>query len=124
LKQPTRADEERETDADSFREPASAAMTMSDREGLIARIRLIRRPTPALDRTGDRPAADAADPQPEALRALETRVAHLESLLQGLQDSVHRESKRHSELIAELQAQVEPAAIRAALAEDARQRGL
>jgi hypothetical protein len=99
-------------------------MTMSDRDGLIARIRLIRRPMAAPDRTGDRPAADAGDAQPEAVRALETRVAHLESLLQGLQDSVHRESKRHSELIAELQNQVEPAAMRAALAEDARHRGL
>jgi hypothetical protein len=99
-------------------------MTMSDREGLIARIRLIRRPIAAQDRTGDRPSTDAADPQPEALRALETRVAHLESLLQGLQDSVHRESKRHSELIAEIQNQVEPATMRASLAEDARHRGL
>jgi hypothetical protein len=99
-------------------------MTMSDREGLIARIRLMRRPVAAHDRAGGRPATEAGDPQPEALQALEGRVAHLESLLQGLQDSVHRESKRHSEMIAELQNQVEPGAMRAALAEDARNRGL
>jgi hypothetical protein len=99
-------------------------MTMSDRDGLIARIRLMRRPMATPDRAGGRPATDAGEPQPEALRALETRVAHLESLLQGLQDSVHRESKRHSELIAELQNQVDPVAMRASLAEDARNRGL
>lgn len=126
--QPDRASEERETDVDSSRESAPAAMTMSDREGLIARIRLIRRPVAATDRTSERasgrPGTDADDPQPEALRALEARVAHLESLLQGLQDSVHRESKRHSELIAELQNQADPAAMSAALAEHARNHGL
>ncbi len=107
-------------------------MTMSDREGLIARIRQIRRPTAAPDRandranerTSERPGTDADDPQPERIRSLEARVAHLESQLQGFQDSVHRESKRHSELIAELQNQVEPRTMGAALAEDARNRGL
>ena len=51
-------------------------------------------------------------------------MAHLERLVEGLQDSVHRESDRHSKMIAELQAQVEPAAMSAALADDARHRGL
>jgi hypothetical protein len=103
-------------------------MTMSDREGLIARIRLMRRPVAAPDRANERPnerpGTDPDDPQPERIRLLEARVAHLESLLQGFQDSVHRESKRHSELIAELQNQVEPGAMSAVLAEDARNRGL
>jgi len=51
-------------------------------------------------------------------------MAHLEQLVEGLQDSVHRESERHAKLIAELQAQVEPGAMSAALAENARDRGL
>ena len=51
-------------------------------------------------------------------------MAHLERLLEGLQDSVHRESERHAKMIAELQTQLEPGAISAALAEDARNRGL
>jgi hypothetical protein len=51
-------------------------------------------------------------------------VAHLEQLLEGLQDSVHRESGRHARLIAELQAQVQPGSMGAALAEDARNRRL
>jgi hypothetical protein len=92
-------------------------MTGGDREGLIARIREIRR-------LGGRQKSAAADPQPEPLQALEARVAHLERQLEGLQDSVHRESERHDSLIAELQKQVEPGTMGAALASDARDRGL
>jgi hypothetical protein len=51
-------------------------------------------------------------------------MAHLERLVEGLQDSVHRESERHAKLIADLQAEVRPRAMGAALAEDARDRGL
>ena len=100
-------------------------MTMRDREGLIARIRLMRRVPAAGDRAaGARQDTRAADPEVDAFSALETRVKHLERLVEGLQDSVHRESERHSKLIADLQAQIEPGAMSAALAEDARNRGL
>jgi hypothetical protein len=51
-------------------------------------------------------------------------VAHLEQLVEGLQDSVHRESERHDVLITELQAQIQPGAMGAALAKEARDRGL
>jgi hypothetical protein len=100
---------------------------MREREGLIARIRQVRR----LAATRDRPdggdpndPTDRNDPKPEPLQALEERVMFLERLVQGLQDSVHRESDRHSKLIAELQDRVRPEAMGAALAEDARNRGL
>jgi uncharacterized coiled-coil protein SlyX len=95
-------------------------MTVGDREGLIARIRQVRR----LATARDRPKSQLSDPQPERLRVLEARVAHLEQLVEGLQDSVHRESERHRNLIAELQAQIQPGAMGAALAKDARDRGL
>ena len=95
-------------------------MTVGDREGLIARIRQVRR----VATTGDRPKSRAGDPRAERLQALEARVAHLEQLVEGLQDSVHRESERHAKMIAELQAQVEPGTMNASLAEDARNRGL
>jgi uncharacterized coiled-coil protein SlyX len=91
-----------------------------EREGLIARIRQVRRPTTPRDR----PKTEGDAPQDERMRALETRVGHLERMVEGLQDSVHRESERHSKMIAELQAQVEPSAMGAALADDARTRGL
>ena len=63
------------------------------------------------------------DRQRERLRTLEARVAHLEKLVEGLQDSVHRESGRHEKLIADLQAQIQPAAMGAALADEERHRG-
>ena len=93
---------------------------MRDREGLITRIRQMRRVPTA----GDRQDTRAGDPAVDPLPALEARVAHLERLVEGLQDSVHRESERHAKLIADLQAQIEPGAMGAALAEDARNRGL
>jgi hypothetical protein len=94
-------------------------MTMREREGLIARIRQVRRQAEATAGPDSH-----TTPAPDRPGALEARVAHLERQLEGLQDSVHRESERHERLIAELRAQVEPAAMGAALAEDARNRGL
>jgi uncharacterized coiled-coil protein SlyX len=92
-------------------------MTAGDREGLISRIRRVA--------AGRDPAsAPQGDSRPERLIELETRVTHLEELVEGLQDSVYRESQRHATLIAELQNQVEPSTMRAAIAEDARSRGL
>ena len=93
---------------------------MRDREGLIARIRQMRRVPTA----GDRQDTRAGDPEVGPIPALEARVAHLERLVEGLQDSVYRESERHAKLIADLQAQIEPSAMGAALAENARNRGL
>ena len=94
-------------------------MTTGEREGLIARIRQMRRAAAARER----PNSDEG-PDVDRVQALEARVAHVEQLLEGLQDSVHRESERHAKLIAELQDQVRPEAMRAALAEDTRSRGL
>jgi uncharacterized coiled-coil protein SlyX len=95
-------------------------MSIGDREGLIARIRQLRRT--AGDPGGT--AGATGESLSDRVRALEGRMAHLEQLLEGLQDSVYRESERHAKLIAEIQAQVEPAAMRASLAQDARDRGL
>ncbi len=95
-------------------------MTLADRERLLKRIRQIRRAA-----TPDEPQSSDLDAsQADRIDALDVRVRHLEELLEGLQDSVHRESERQLRLISELQAVVEPAAMNAALAEDARQRGL
>jgi hypothetical protein len=95
-------------------------MTRGDPEGLIARIRQVRR----LAALREQRSADAETSDSTRLGALETRVEHLERMVEGLQDSVHRESDRHAKLIAELQAQIQPGAIGPALADDARKRGL
>jgi uncharacterized coiled-coil protein SlyX len=107
-------------------------VTAGDREGLVARIRQVRRVAAVRDQstqpTGETESlpstGDTESFQTERVRSLETRVAHLERMVEGLQDSVHRESDRHSKLIAEIQAQIEPAAMRTTLADDARTRGL
>jgi hypothetical protein len=58
------------------------------------------------------------------LQRLERRVAHLESLVEGLQDGVHTASVRHEERMAELERKTEPDAIAKALSNDARRRGI
>jgi hypothetical protein len=92
-----------------------------EREGLLARVRQIRR---LAAMSGERAVPPTSGPGQDALQALETRITHLEDLLQGFQDSVHRESSRQSKRISELEAQIQPAAISKALSADARERGL
>jgi len=93
------------------------------REGLIARVSQIRRAAAVS-------ASDAAslnDPaQSPALtpRAMEARITHLEEMLEGLQDAMHRESVRQSRRLADLEAQVEPGALAVALSRDVRDRRL
>jgi len=94
---------------------------MREREGLIARIWQIRR-MPA--KAGEHAMLSMSGPGQDELRALEARIAHLEQLVQGLQDSVHRELTRLGKRIGELEARVQPAALGRALSKDARERGL
>jgi hypothetical protein len=92
-----------------------------ERERLIGRIRQLRRVSRETDEAAKVPAVER---EPDRLRALETRIQHLESLVQGLQDSVHRESSRQAKRIAEIEARIQPAALGKALSDDARERGL
>jgi len=92
-----------------------------EREGVIARIREIGR---AATRSAEPAEPAAADPVQDRLRALEARVEHLEALVQGLQDSVHRASSRQDRRIAEVEARIQPATLGKALSDDARARGL
>ena len=58
------------------------------------------------------------------MRTLEQRVTHLEAMIEGLQDAVHRESQRTHEELDDLRHRTEPAEISRALSRDARERGL
>jgi uncharacterized coiled-coil protein SlyX len=72
-----------------------------------------------------RTSADRADPETdERLRRLEARIAHLEATLEGLQDSVYRETKRMDDANAELRLKLEPHNLSQALSADARRRGV
>jgi hypothetical protein len=94
---------------------------MAGREGLIERIRHIRRTAEA---SRPQTKAQSVDPAQDHLVALEARIEHLEKLVQGLQDSVHRESTRQAKRVAALEARLEPGALSKALSDDARERGL
>jgi hypothetical protein len=96
-------------------------MSSREREGLIARIRQVRR---SRDQSAPRERPQGGTPIESELSALEERIAHLEQLIQGLQDSVHRESSRQTDWITALEAQIRPAELARALSEDARSRGL
>ena len=58
------------------------------------------------------------------LDRLEERVSHLENMLEGFQDSVHREITRMNLEADQLRERTEPGAIRRSLSDDARIRGL
>lgn len=60
----------------------------------------------------------------QRLEAVERRLAHMEAMIEGLQDSVHRESTRRASQIAELDRNTQPDVIRRALDKDARRRGI
>jgi hypothetical protein len=96
-------------------------MSSRGRDGLIARIRQIRRSLPA-------PAA-APPPAPsgggnDRIDGLQARIEDLEKMVQGLQDSVYRESQRQEKRVTELEARLDPATLAVALSKDARERGL
>ncbi len=92
--------------------------------GLVARMRQMRRALVTPDALSQLRGASVGDPGTALPEDLQPRVVHLEQLVQGLQDSVYRESQRQDRRITELESRVEPAALAAALDQDARERGL
>jgi hypothetical protein len=103
---------------------------MSRLPGLLERVVHLRRRHAArmAEEAEVEPApADGAKTEPgyaERIRVLEDRIAHLESVLEGLQDSVHRQAVRRGEQIERLEAKTEPGEIARALSRDARERGI
>ena len=60
----------------------------------------------------------------EQIQGLEERIAHLEAIVEGLQDAVHREAVRHGKQIERLEAKTVPGEITRALSRNARERGI
>jgi uncharacterized coiled-coil protein SlyX len=56
--------------------------------------------------------------------ALEQRVEHLENLLEGLQDSVHRQAARHDNAMKALEAKTQAPAVARALDKYSREHGV
>jgi hypothetical protein len=57
-------------------------------------------------------------------RDLATRVARLESVIEGIQDAIYRQAQQHDRDIGDLRKRTDPAEIARALSADARRRGL
>jgi hypothetical protein len=69
-------------------------------------------------------ATDAGRQDPGRLENLDRRLDQLEAMVEGLQDAVHRDSVRHGREIEQLHKKAEPAEIRRALGQDAREHGI
>jgi hypothetical protein len=76
-----------------------------------------------LDRTISRLSRPRPAPAPD-LGSVTERLDALEALVEGLQDSVDRETRRHDERLEELARAITPSELARALSEDARRRGL
>jgi hypothetical protein len=84
-----------------------------------------------LDRVVQQRRAGAPDPNPsedagqgDRIAALERRIDQLESLVEGLQDAIHRDSVRRNRSIEELEAKTEPAEIMRSLERHTREKAL
>jgi uncharacterized coiled-coil protein SlyX len=60
----------------------------------------------------------------QRVEALEARIQHLETALEGLQDAVYRQAQLGEERLDELRRRMEPGQMAIDLAQDARKRGL
>ncbi len=93
-------------------------------EGIKARIRQVQHALTGSEATSQAPSGDGQELASVQLADLRARVAHLEQLVQGLQDSVHRASERQDKRMSDLERRLDPAALAAALTQDERDRGL
>jgi hypothetical protein len=85
-----------------------------------------------LDRVVQQRRAVAPEPETAAeepdegrrLDALQDRVAHLEALVEGLQDSIHRDAVRRDRILEEIKETTEPATMMRSLERHSRERAL
>jgi uncharacterized coiled-coil DUF342 family protein len=98
---------------------------------LLERVVQLRRRRKSVEVEAEAAKAEAATDEGEKagtghgeIKALEERIARLETVVEGLQDAVHRESVRRGKQIEGLEAKTEPGEITRALSRDARERGI
>jgi uncharacterized coiled-coil protein SlyX len=86
--------------------------------------RLLDRVIQQRRQAADPPAPPEKGVPDDRLTALEDRVAQLERLIEGLQDSVHRVTVRHQREMEALNQKTEPAQMARALGRHSREKGL
>jgi uncharacterized coiled-coil protein SlyX len=93
------------------------------RQEIMARFGLTpRAPVPLADPP---PTTDGDDLETvERVQRLEARIAHLEAMVEGLQDAVDREIQRVDQTVADLRERTEPDKMAQALSAEARRRGV
>ncbi len=99
-----------------------AASPQSTEPTKVAITRRLRRLWPGGVQRSNRPAPEMG--WERRLEALEVRMEHLELVLEGLQDAVHRRAVHEDESIGELRRRIEPDQIARDLNRNARTRGL
>jgi uncharacterized coiled-coil protein SlyX len=93
------------------------------RQEIMARFGLTPRAPDA--RADVAPVADGEDLETvERVQRLEARIAHLEAMVEGLQDAVDREIQRVDQSVADLREKTEPDKMAQALSAEARRRGV
>jgi wobble nucleotide-excising tRNase len=91
-----------------------------NRRRVTARLRSLRLPA-----VGDTAGLEARLTRIETeQRETRERLDRLESVIEGVQDAMHRETVRQQQLIDDLERKTEPAEMARALSDDARRRGL
>ena len=99
-----------------------AASTESPEPPTVTITQRVRRLWRSGEQRSNRPAPDIG--WERRLETLEARTEHLECLLEGLQDAVHRRAVHEDESIGELRRRTEPGQIARDLNRNARTRGL
>ena len=99
-----------------------AASTESTEPTKVTITQRVRRLWRSGEQRSNRPAPDIG--WERRLETLEARTEHLECLLEGLQDAVHRRAVHEDESIGELRRRTEPGQIARDLNRNARTRGL
>ena len=100
-------------------QPASAQSAEPTKVTITRRVRRVWR---SRKQRPSRPALDVG--WERRLETLEARTEHLELVLEGLQDAVHRRAVHEDESIGELRRRTEPDQIARDLSRNARRRGL
>jgi hypothetical protein len=94
------------------------------RLGLFARVLERRRLEATAEDAPNAAEVGAGIPEADRIAALESRLDRLESLIEGLQDAMHRGAVRREREIQDLEQKTAPDQISRSLAEHARRHGL
>ncbi len=87
---------------------------------ILERVRELRR----RQRLKDAPLSPSSSDEPQQrIKALETRIEHLESALEALEDATYRQAVSEGKRLDALHKRTQPEQMARALSEDARRRG-